>query len=507
MVTERAAQEVIESNNPATGEVIGTVPIMSEDQVHAAVRRARTASESWASLGFSRRKEELIEWRRALARRTDDFVDLIHAENGKPRIDSVQELMNALGHLSHAASRAEKALAEKKVSPGMLANYRTSISYHPLGVIGVIGPWNFPVFTPMGSIAYALAAGNAVVFKPSELTPLVGQLLGEIAAETFSVADLLTVVTGDGSTGAALARADVDKIAFTGSASTGRRVMAAAAENLTPVLLELGGKDAMIVAADADIEAAAEAAVYGALANSGQACVGIERCYVETPVYRDFVDRVLVHASDIRVGGDDDAKIGAITMASQVDIIRDHLEDAIAKGATVELGGPDAINGRFVPATVLTDVTAEMKIMREETFGPVLPIARVESADEGVELANDSDYGLGSSIFAKARVRELASRIRAGMTAINSVLVFSGVPSLPFGGIGESGFGRIHGDEGLREFSRTKATAEKRFNIPLNPVTFRQPKGALQQMRGAIEQLYGGGLIDKAQSAISKLFR
>ena len=506
MVTERAASEIIESKNPATGEVIGTVPIMSEDQVLSAVRRARTASDVWASLGFDRRKQELIEWRRALARRQDDIVELIHLENGKPRIDALQEVMNALGHLSHAAGRAEKALAEKKVSPGVLANYRTSISYHALGVIGVIGPWNFPVFTPMGSIAYALAAGNAVVFKPSELTPLVGQLLGEIAAETFSTSDVFAVVTGDGSTGAALAKAPVDKIAFTGSAATGRKVMMAAAENLTPVLLELGGKDALIVAKDADIEAAAEAAVYGALANSGQACVGIERCYVEAPVYRDFVERVLVHARDIRVGGDDEAKIGAITMASQVDVIRDHLEDAVEKGATVLLGGPDEINGRFVPATVLTDVNRDMKIMREETFGPVLPIVRVESVDEAIDEANDSDYGLGSAIFGKERVREFASRIRAGMTAINSVLIFSGVPSLPFGGVGESGFGRIHGDEGLREFTRTKATAEKRFNIPLNPVTFRQPKGAMQQMRGAIEHLYGGGIIDKAQSALSKLF-
>ncbi len=505
MAIEHAASEVIESRNPATGEVVGTVPVLTEDQVNSSVRRARAASEAWAGLGFERRTKELTAWRRALAKRVDDIVEIVHLENGKPRLDAMQEVMNALGHLSHAATRASKALAEEKVSPGFLKNYRTTISYHPLGVIGVIGPWNFPVFTPMGSIAYALAAGNAVVFKPSELTPLTGQLLAEIAVSCFSVPGVFTVVTGDGRTGAALARADVDKIAFTGSAGTGRKVMIAAAENLTPVLLELGGKDPMVVAADADIDQAAEAAVYGALANSGQACVAIERCYVEAPVYREFVDRVLEHAREVRVGGDDEATIGAMTMASQVDVVREHLEDAIAKGATVLCGGPDEINGPFIPATVLTDVSADMRIMREETFGPVLPIARIESIDEGIELANDSDFGLGSSIFGKANVRELAGRIRTGMTAINSVLVFSGVPGLPFGGVGESGFGRIHGDEGLREFTRTKATAEKRFSLPVNPVTFRQPKGAFQQMRSMIGQLYGGGVVDRAQSALAKL--
>ena len=505
MVIEHAQADVIESKNPATGEVVGTVPILSEDQVHAAVRRARAASDGWGRLSFSERKEELTNWRRALAARADELIELVHLENGKPRLDAAQEVMNALSHLAHSASRASKALATEKVSPGILKNFRTTVSYHPLGVVGVIGPWNFPIFTPMGSIAYALAAGNAVVFKPSELTPLVGQMLGDIASSSLSMPDVFTVVTGDGRTGAALARADLDKIAFTGSAATGRKVMAAAAENLTPVLLELGGKDPMVVAADADIEEAADAAVYGALANSGQACVAIERCYVEAPVYRAFVERVMDNVRDIRAGGDDDAKIGAMTMASQVEVVREHLEDAIAKGATVLCGGPEEINGPFIPPTVLTDVSDDMLIMREETFGPVLPIAQVGSLEEAIDAANDSDYGLGSAIFGKSRVRELASQIRAGMTAINSVMIFSGVPMLPFGGVGESGFGRIHGDEGLKEFTRSKATAEKRFSIPMNPVSFRQPKGALQQMRSMIGQLYGGGVVDRAQAAIQKL--
>src|SRR5678816_4322627 len=245
------------------------------------------------------------------------------------------ETMMALGHLQHAALRAEKALRPHKVSSGLMANYRSTISYHPFGVIGVIGPWNYPLFTPMGSIAYALAAGNAVVFKPSELTPLVGQLLGEIAGASIAIPDVLVVVTGDGRTGAALARAEVDKIAFTGSTATGKKVMAAAAERLTPVLMELGGKDPLIVAEDADVDKAAEAAVWGAMTNAGQACVSIERCYVVEPIYDRFVDKVLGEARQVRWGADDEAHIGAITMPRQIDIIREHLEDAVAKGAKV----------------------------------------------------------------------------------------------------------------------------------------------------------------------------
>jgi aldehyde dehydrogenase (NAD+) len=358
----------------------------------------------------------------------------------------------------------------------------------------------------MGSIGYALAAGNAVVFKPSELTPLVGQLLASIASEALTVRNLFQVVTGDGRTGAALARSNVDKIAFTGSASTGRRVMAAASEHLTPVLLELGGKDAMIVAEDADIDKAAEAAVFGALTNSGQACVSIERVYVASAVYQQFVDKVLEHTGRVRWGRDENPHIGAMTMAKQVDIVRDHMQDAIDKGATVLTGGPDAIDGPFIPPTVMTDVNHDMKIMNDETFGPVLPIQRVSGPDEAVELANATRYGLGSSVFGKVGVRKIADKVRAGMTAVNSVQVFAAVPSLPFGGLGDSGFGRIHGDEGIREFTHVKATAEERFSLPLALASFNVPGNMYDRMRGMIQQIYGGGVVDKAGETIRKLF-
>ena len=494
----------LSSYNPATHELLGTVPIHGAAEVDAAVARARTAADSWGALSFEARGRELTAFRKALAAHTDELTDLLHRENGKPELEALVEIMMALGHVQHATACAEAALAPRRVSAGMLANFRATISYHPLGVIGVIGPWNYPLFTPMGSIAYALAAGNAVVWKPSELTPLIAVKVAEIAARAFALTDLLQVVTGAGPTGAALARSAVDKIAFTGSAATGRRVMMAAAERLTPVLLELGGKDPMIVADDADLAKAAEACVYGALTNAGQACISVERVYVADAVHDRFVDEVVKQVRALKVGGDD-GHLGAMTSEAQVAIVRDHLEDAVAKGARVLTGGPGAISGGYIQPTVLTGVDHRMKVMSDETFGPVIPIKRVGSLDEAVRLANDSKYGLGSTVFAGKGARALAARLRAGMTSINSVMGFAGIPSLPFGGIGDSGFGRIHGDEGVREFTRVKSTAEQVMAIPLNMMTFRQPKEMPGRLRAMIKQLYGDGVVAKAGDWLRKL--
>ncbi len=495
--TQTQSPEQLTSYNPATGEAIGSVPVASPADVDAAVARARVAAATWSERSFAARAEELAAFRKALAAHADELADLLHRENGKPELEAYVEIMMALSHLQHAAARAQEAMAPRKVSSGMLANFRATISYHPLGVVGVIGPWNYPVFTPMGSIAYALAAGNAVVFKPSELTPLIAVKIGEIARSAFALPDLLQVVTGAGTTGAALARAAIDKIAFTGSAATGKRVMMAAAERLTPVLLELGGKDPMIVTDDADVSAAAEAAVYGALTNAGQACISVERVYVADRVHDRFVDEVVKNVRALRVGGDD-GHLGAMTSPAQIAIVKDHLDDAIQRGAKVLTGGPDAISGSFIQPTVLTGVDHGMKVMTEETFGPVLPIQRVASIDEAVRLANDSRYGLGSSVFAGRDARSIADRVRAGMTAINSALAFSGIPNLPFGGLGDSGFGRIHGDEGIREFTRIKSTAEQVMSLPMNMLTFRQPRDMAKRVRGMIKQLYGEGVVSKA---------
>ena len=495
--------EILKSIAPATGEVIGEVPVCSAADVQAAVARARVASVSWGALSYAEREEELVRWRRALAEAADELADLISRENGKPPLDGMVEVFMALSHLDHAAHRAAKALRPEKVSTGLLANFRATVTYHPLGVVGVIGPWNYPIFTPLGSIAYALAAGNAVVFKPSELTPLVGVKLVELAQRSLSIPNVLQVVTGAGPTGAALCKAGVDKLAFTGSTATGKRVMAACSETLTPVLMELGGKDPMIVAEDADVDAAAEAAVFGALTNTGQACISIERIYVAESIYDRFVDKVVAEVGKVKVGGDD-GHLGAMTSPQQVGIVKDHLEDAVRRGARALTGGAEAISGNFIQPTVLVDVTDDMKVMKDETFGPVIPIIKVRSTDEAVRRANESSFGLGSAVFGK-HARAIADRIRAGMTSVNSVMAFSAITALPFGGVGESGFGRIHGDHGIREFTRTKATAEQIFNLPMNMMSFKTPKGTNERIRGMIKQLFGTGAVARAKDLLGKL--
>ena len=496
----------LEVRSPGTGELLATLPVHTEEDVNAAVDRARRAFDAWGGLSHGRRRKHLLDFRRELVRRMDEMIDTIHQENGKPRADAAVEIMLAVSHITHAANRAQTLFRPKTVAPGPMVNMKARIHYEPLGVIGVIGPWNYPLFTPMGSIGYALACGNTAVFKPSELTPLTGKLLAECAQAAIPIPDVLQVVTGFGETGAALARSNVDKVAFTGSARTGRRVMAAAAENLTPVVMELGGNDAMIVMGNADVNKAAKDAVFGGLTNAGQACISVERVFVQDTVYDRFVEAVVREANRVKVGNEGDSQIGAMTM-EQIDIVRDHLKDALDKGAKALVGGLDTIKGRFISPTILVDVTPDMKIMKEETFGPVIPISKVQSVDDAVRQANETNYGLGSTVFGGEGAEQIADRLKAGMTAVNSVISFAAVPNIPFGGIGESGFGRIHGDEGMLEFVRTKGTVSERFAIPGAGLGFGDPNQQLDQVKGLIKAMWGGSAIDNATQFISKLRR
>jgi acyl-CoA reductase-like NAD-dependent aldehyde dehydrogenase len=372
----------------------------------------------------------------------------------------------------------------------VLAEFSAHLEYQPYGVVGVIGPWNYPVFTPIGSAAYALAAGNAVVLKPSEYTPVVGQWLVDTFAEVVPEQPVFTAVHGLGDVGAALCRSGVDKLAFTGSSATARKVMAACAESLTPVLLEAGGKDAMIVDSDADLDAAAEACVWGALTNAGQTCIGIERVYAVEPVFDAFVGKVVERAGRLTVGPDD-ADIGPITMPSQVDVIRRHIDDALARGGRAVLGGADAVQPPYVRPTVLVDVPEDSAAVREETFGPTLTINRVRDADEAVARANALSYGLGGSVFGRRRAVAIARRLRSGMASVNSALTFAGMSTLPFGGVGDSGFGRIHGEDGLREFSRAKAITRRRARSLLPSTTFERTPADVARLVKAIKVMYG----------------
>ncbi len=486
------AGETFDSLNPANGDTVGTHAVSSAAEVDAAVARARTAAVWWGGLSFAERADRLLTWKSVITRRMAQLADVVHQETGKPHSDAQLEIVLAIDHINWAAKHAKKVLGSKRVNPGLLmSNQAASVEYHPLGVIGVIGPWNYPVFTPMGSITYALAAGNTVVFKPSEFTPAVGQWLADALHEVIPEHPVLQVVTGLGETGNALCKADIDKLAFTGSAPTGRKVMAACSENLTPVLMELGGKDAFIVDQDADIDAAADAALWGGMSNAGQTCIGVERIYVHEKVFGQFVRTITEAASKLRTGADDEAKIGPITMPKQLKTIQAHIDDAIAKGATVALGGADAVGERFVQPTILTHVDESSSAMTDETFGPTLVINPVASMDEAIEHTNATQNSLGGTVFAKKDGTEIARRMRSGMTSINAVIAFAGVPSLPFGGVGESGFGRIHGPDGLKEFTYAKAITRQRFKPPMLLTSFTRTADLDGKVAKLITALHG----------------
>jgi acyl-CoA reductase-like NAD-dependent aldehyde dehydrogenase len=490
-VTATEAPATFESLDPRTGDVVGTHPIHDAAAVEAAVARAGAAAEWWAGLGHAERRRRLVEWRKALVRRLEDLAQLVSEETGKPLDDARLELVLAVDHLDWAARHAEKVLSRRRVAPGLLmANQAASLTYHPIGVVGVIGPWNYPIFTPMGSIAYALAAGNAVVFKPSELTPGVGVALADSLAEIVEGRPVLQAVTGFGEAGAALCRAPgIGKIAFTGSAATAKRVMVACAESLTPVLVECGGKDPLIVDVDADLDAAADAAVWGSMSNAGQTCVGVERVYVLDAVAEEFTARVVAKARGLRAGSGGD--FGPMTMPSQTEVVRAHVEDALTKGGRAVVGGAGSVQSPFVEPVVIVDVPEDSRAVTEETFGPLLIVNRVPDVDEAVRRANGTGYGLGASVFSRARGEEIAVRLRCGMVAVNGVISFAGIPGLPFGGVGESGFGRIHGADGLREFTRPQAVARQRFPFPVPVTSFSRPSRAMKALVGLVRLRYG----------------
>ncbi len=419
-----------DSFDPATGAVHSSWPIHSAEQVGAAVVRARAAATGWAALGFAGRKTHLTAWKADIARRLPELARLMHDENGKPVPDAVLEVTLAIDHIAWAAKHAKKVLGAKQVWSGALAaNQASTLEYPPMGVVGVIGPWNYPVFTPMGSLAYALAAGNTVVFKPSEHTPAVGAWLVEAWNRANpTLPDVLQLVTGLGQTGNALCLAGVDKIAFTGSGATGRKVMAACAENLTPVLMECGGKDSMIVDNGADLAAAADAALWGAMSNAGQTCIGIERVYVTDAAYDEFLSELTTRARELRPGSQEGASYGPITMPGQIDIIRRHLEDAVASGGRAVTGG--TIEGPFVAPTVLVDVPEDSLAVQQETFGPTVTVTRVPDVEEALRRTNATSYGLAGSVFAATGKQglEIARKVRSGMTSVNSVIAFASVP-------------------------------------------------------------------------------
>ena len=475
------------------------------EPVDAAVALARETQEWWAGIGFAGRRHLLDRWRQEIADHLDELAGVVRAETGKPHGDAVLEIGLAIEHLAWAAKHAPKVLGRRRVGSTLLAvHLSATVEYLPHGVIGVIGPWNYPVFTPMGSIGYALAGGNTVVFKPSELTPRTGQWLADSFERAVGRPALL-VVQGEAEVGEALCRAGVDKLGFTGSTATAKKVMATCAETLTPVLIEGGGKDALIIDEDADVQAAATAAVWGGMSNAGQTCIGVERVLVHTAVYDEVVAAITAQAGLVRAGTDETADLGPITLGKQVAIIREQVTRAVAEGARAVVGAdqfPEHAPGvtpgsglgdpaRLIQPIVLVDTPSGAQIQTQETFGPVLTIDRVADMDEAIRVANSVPYGLGGSVFSCRRGPEIARQLRSGMTSVNNVIGFAGLPELPFGGVADSGFGRIHGADGLREFCYAKSVAAQRFTPPVSMTNFERRARVDGIFKTAVTVLHG----------------
>ena len=459
----------LDSFNPASGELVGAVPTLAPEQVQAVVDDVAHVQPAWAELRPKTRAEYMRRAALALLDEIDEVAELLVREQGKPRVEAyTMELLPTIDALKYCAKQGPKILAAEKVMMTQAFTLSKSghFSYEPLGVVGVIAPWNYPWSIPFGEVAIALMAGNGVVLKPASLTPLLGERIRTVFEKGGVPEGLVQVVHGGGAVGDALARSSVGKVFFTGSVEVGRKVGEVCAQHLKGSVLELGGKDPMIVCADADLDNAVSGAIWGGFANAGQTCSGIERVYVAREVADRFVAAVEREAAAMRVGDplEWETEIGPMTSEDQFETVVELVDDAVAAGATKLCGGPvevPGLAGRFIAPVVLTGVTHEMRIMREEIFGPVLPIVVVDSDQEAVELANDSRFGLGASVWTRDRLRgeRIARKLESGMVWINDHSFSHGACQCSWGGVKDSGIGRSHSKFGFYECVKIKMNA------------------------------------------------
>jgi acyl-CoA reductase-like NAD-dependent aldehyde dehydrogenase len=500
------AGEGIQVENPATGEMIATVPDLDADAVAELARRARVAQPAWEAFGFEGRARVLSRMQKWLMDNAARVTNTIVSETGKTVEDAqLAEISYGGAAFGFWAKNAAKYLADERVHSSSLfvKGKKLILRYQPLGLIGVIGPWNYPLTNSFGDCIPALAAGNAVILKPSEVTPLTSLLLADGLRECGIPEDVFQIATGRGETGAALIE-QVDMIMFTGSTRTGRKVAEAAARRLIPASLELGGNDPMLVLSDADLERAANVAAYYSMQNSGQTCISIERVYVEEPVYDEFLAKVTQKVRALRQGspsgGAGTVEVGAMTFPAQLDIVEDHVNDALAKGARAIVGGHRGQgSGHFFEPTVLVDVDHSMKIMLEETFGPTLPIMKVRDAEEAVRLANDSPYGLAGSVFSKDTTRgeAIARRVQSGAVCVNDAIINYAALELPMGGVKASGLGSRHGEGGIRKYcSQQSLLITPRLALKRDLHFFPYSPRGTKRLGRLLKLLYGRGQRD-----------
>jgi succinate-semialdehyde dehydrogenase/glutarate-semialdehyde dehydrogenase len=475
VVPQHPSAQTIPVRNPATGEPLGEVPIQGADEVRAAVRRARMAQAAWGALPIDERCKRVRRLRDQFVRRADELADLLVRECGKTRNEALaMEVMVVADLATYFCKHAPKILAPERIPLHLLLHRRSTLHYVPRGVVGIISPWNFPLSIPMGETIMALLAGNGVVLKPSDVTPLIALKAKELFDASGLPRDLLQIVTGRGETGAALIDGGIDMCIFTGSTATGRKVAAACGERLIPCTLELGGKSPAIVCADADLERAAGALVWGAFANGGQVCVSVERAYVHQSVHDELVRRVVEKTRKLRQGvPTSEVDCGSMTWDRQLAIVEERVAQATSSGARVAAGGKRGpAPGLFYEPTVLVDCRQDMDVMRKEIFGPVLPIMKVRDEEEALRLSNDSHLGLMAYVFTGDRKKgeRLAARLEAGTVMVNDVLNTFAAPETPWGGVKQSGIGRTHSAQGLRDMCQLR-----HVNVDRVPPLARDP--------------------------------
>ena len=501
MTTEATAVggDTIVSYNPATGEPIAELTCATAGDVQSAVLRAKAAQPRWQATPVAKRVELLRNFQQLLRAQRDDVARLICREAGKPAAEALAtEVLVVLDAAQFCINKAHEFLRPQPVPHGniVMNMKRGKLVRDPFGVIGIIAPWNYPFSIPAIETLGALVTGNAVVLKPSEFTPLIAKELERLLSVAGLDPALMQVVVGEGPTGAALLQSPVDKLIFTGSVATGKRVAEAAARRLLPVVLELGGKDPMIVLEDANLEIASSGAVWGAFMNSGQTCLSVERCYVHRSLYEPFLDMVREKISKMRQGNGigSDVEIGPMIHQRQLEIVEQQVSDAVQRGARVLAGAQrrSDLGPNFYAPTLLADVTHDMRLMREETFGPVLPVAPFDTDEEAIRLANDSDFGLAASVWTRSRGRgeAMASQIKAGTVMLNDMISCFGIADAPHGGLKQSGIGRTHGELGLQEMVQVKYVDVDLLPGIRKPWWFGYSKEYQQQMGAFIDFLF-----------------
>jgi len=459
---------VLESFNPATGELIGTVEPLTPPPVQGLVDEVAEVQPFWAALSLEDRARYMRRASDVLLAELDEIAELLTIEQGKPRVESyTMELLPTIDALKWIADNGPSILSDEKLSmPMFLKSKSAKFTYEPIGVVGVIAPWNYPWSIPFGEVAIALMAGNGVVLKPASLTPLIGERIRQIFEKAGLPEGLVRTVHGGGRIGDALVKSSAGKIFFTGSVEVGRKVGVECAKRMKGSVLELGGKDPQIVCADADLANAISGAVWGGFANAGQTCSGIERVYVLEDVADAFLDGVVRETERLTVGDPREwtTEIGPMVSDDQAKIVTELIDDAVKSGATKLTGGPTKVKGMkgsFIAPLVLTDVTHEMRIMKEEIFGPVLPVVRVRSEEEAIRLANDSEFGLGASVWTKDRAKgeRMSHQIESGMVWTNDHSFSHGACQCAWGGVKDSGLGRSHSKFGFYECVTIKQLA------------------------------------------------